>query len=384
MRLLKRILASVLRIAAGVPIVCLLAVGLVYLILSATLIGRCVGLSGLIVGVVLFCSVGYWRREWFRRIRRRFYALLLPAAILLYGVAMILAPTGGSANGRVRNVYLGGGSHYGRFSPCNVLPERDQIKVGLSLAASGTPEIDSTEARRIWSLMRPLYDAMDRDADFSQLGSTLGLAYRDICRIEFRTGHYFVVLPKDSDGRRLPCLIFLHGMGGNVKPCLWVLARLAAEAQCVVIAPTFGNGNWDRPDAADFIVDVAHEALATLPLDPHRVFLMGYSNGAMGVTRAAVKEPSLFHGLVYLSPVTEDELFSTPQFLARKTDRRILFLQGAEDKRIPRVLVESTVAHLKRLGCDVRLRIFDEEDHYLLFSQQQIVLDEIEALVRGP
>jgi predicted esterase len=381
MPLVRRLLPSLLRILAGVPIVCLLAAGLVYLILSATLIGRCVGLSATILGVVLFCTVGYWSRTWFRAVRRPFYAILLPLALLLYAVALILAPTGGSPDARVRNAYLRQQSRYHRFWPSNVVPEMDQVKVGLTLAALGTPEIDSAEARRIWSLLRPLYDEMDRDADFRQLGSTLSDVCRDVCRIEFRTGHYYVLLPKQSNARPLPCLIFLHGMGGNVKPCLWLLAKLADQANCAVIAPTYGNGNWDRPDAAQFIVDVAHEALDTLPLDRQQIFLMGYSNGAMGVTRAAVKEPTLFNGLIYLSPVTEDEFFSTPEFLSRKGDRKILFLQGGRDKRIPRSIVESSVALLKRLGHDVRLTVFDQEDHYLFFSQQDAVLNEIKAFM---
>ena len=32
---------------------------------------------------------------------------------------------------------------------------------------------------------------------------------------------------------------------------------------------------------------------------------------------------------------------------------------------------------LTRLGCPVRLKVYDEEDHYLLFSQQEAVLGEI-------
>ena len=371
MRLFKRILASLLRILAGVPIVCVLVGGLLYLILSATFVGRCVGLSAAVVGIMLFCSVGYWRREWFKRIRRRFFVLLLPLAAILYLIAMILAPSGGTADARARNCFLRRQSQFHRYSPWNVIPEIDQLKVGLSLAALGTPEIDSAEARRIRSLVLPLYDEMDKDADFRQLGSAMGMAYRDLCHLDFRTGHYYVFLPETSDGRRLPCLVFLHGMGGNIKPCFWVLSKLSSQTKCAVIAPTFGFGNWDRPDAAEFIVDVVHEALATLPLDPQKVFLMGYSNGAMGVTRAAVREPRLFKGLIYLSPVTEDELFSTPEFLTRKSNRKILFLQGGRDKRIPRSIVEGTVTSLKRLGCNVQLKLYDEEDHYLLFSQQE-------------
>jgi hypothetical protein len=36
---------------------------------------------------------------------------------------------------------------------------------------------------------------------------------------------------------------------------------------------------------------------------------------------------------------------------------------------------------LKRFRCDVRLKMYDDEDHYLLFSQQESMLDEIDKLM---
>jgi predicted esterase len=381
-RLLKRILGSVLRILAGVPIISLLAGGMLYLVFSATVVGRCVGLSAVILGTVSFCSVGYWNRPWFKRVRRYFYAVLLPLAAVLYLVPMTLAPGGGAADAPVRNCFLGGQSRFVWYSPWNIIPERDQLKVGLSIASFGPPEIDAAETKRIRSLVLPFYDEMDKDADFRALGSVMGMAYRDLCHLGVRTGHYYVCLPGNvSGGERLPCLIFLHGMGGNVKACLWVLAKLSDQAHCAVIAPTFGFGYWDRPGGAEFVVDVTREALATLPLDPQQVFLMGYSNGAMGVTRAAIQAPRLFKGLIYLSPVTEDELFSEPEFLSRASDRKILFLQGGRDQRIPRSFVAISVASLRQLGCDVHLKVYAEEDHYLLFSQQGAVLGDLRAFM---
>jgi predicted esterase len=297
--------------------------------------------------------------------------------MLLLLIAMVAAPSGGAADARVHNCFLGGSGQFARYSPWNIIPEVDQLRVGLSLVPLALPEVDSAEAGRIRSLVLPLYDAMNQDDDFRELGSVMGTAYRDLCHIEFRTGHYYVVLPDTSKGERVPCLVFLHGMGGNIKACLWVLAELSRRGKCAVIAPTFGMGDWDRPGGAELVVDVVREAITALPLDRKRVFLMGYSNGGMGVTRAAVEDSSLFQGLIYLSPVTEDELFSTPEFLSRARDRRILFLQGGRDKRIPRSVVEGTVTSLRRLGCDVRLKVYDDEDHYLLFSQQESVLGEI-------
>ena len=128
---------------------------------------------------------------------------------------------------------------------------------------------------------------------------------------------------------------------------------------------------------------MTREAIATLPIDPHRIFLMGYSNGAMGVTRAAIKEPKLFRGLIYLSAITADEAVSTDQLPMQPPGRMILFLHGGRDRRIPRGIVEGAAASLKRRGCSVRLKMFPGEDHYLLFSRQEAVVGEIAQFV-GP
>jgi predicted esterase len=372
MSLLKRISLSLLRIAAGVPIVSLLAGGLLLLVFGTTLTGRSVGLSGAIFGCILFCSVGYWNRDWFKRIRRRFYAVLVPAGLLLYLVSMLLAPNGGTNDGHVRNCYLGGQGAFSRYSPGNVIPEVDQLAVGVNLLR--LRDVNSTEATRLQSVVLPIYNEMDRDAEFHALGSAVGMGYRELVHMDFCPGHYYLYLPETTSGEKLPCLVFLHGMGGNTKSCLWVLSR---QQRFAVIAPTFGIGNWDKPGGAEFVVDVVREALATLPLDPGKVFLMGYSNGAMGVTRAAIKEPGLFSGLIYLSPITEDELFSMKEFSTQSRACPLLFLHGCRDARIPQSFVEGTAGYLRRSGFDVRLRMYDEEDHYLLFAQPEAVLGEI-------
>jgi predicted esterase len=218
---------------------------------------------------------------------------------------------------------------------------------------------------------------MEKDTGFHALGSVMGTAYRELFRMDFRTGQYYLFLPEASEGERLPCLIYLHGLGGNRKSHVWVLTKTSTRTKCAVIAPSFGMGNWGQSGGAELAVEVAREALATLPVDPERLFLLGYSNGALGVTRAAIKEPGLFKGLIYLSPVTEDELFYAPEFQDHCADYTILFLHGGQDRRIPRDLVERSAATLARLGSDVRLRVFDDEDHYLFLSQQEAIVREV-------
>lgn len=376
--MLKNALVRVLRILSGVPIVSLLMGGLLFLVFSTTLSGRCIGLGAVLLGGILFGSVGYWNREWFRTVRVRLLGGLLPLALLLFTVPALMAPRGtGADDGHVQSCFLHDKGTFPAFSPWNIIPEMDQIKVGTSIIPLGDPHVDFAKTKRVRSLVLPVYEEMEKDADFLELGSVLGMGYRELFRLEFRTGHYYVSLPKEPVTGRLPCIVFLHGMGGNWKSYLWVLSKISTRHKCAIIAPTFGLGNWDKPGSDDFVVSVAKEALATLPLDPENLYLTGYSNGAMGVTRAAIKGEGLFKGLVYLSPVTEDELFSSPGFLEHYRGRNVLFLHGGRDRRIPRDFVEGTAAILRRHGVNVRLKIYDQEDHFLLFSQQEAVIADL-------
>lgn len=297
---------------------------------------------------------------------------------MLLLVPLILAPDGGGAeDGHVRNCFLQGKGVIPQHSPWNIIPEVDQVMVGMHLLPLGNPYVDFAKAKRMRSRVAPIYEELEKDIGFKSLGSVMGMAYCELFRMGFRTGHYYLFLPRASDQTRIPCLIYLHGMGGNRKSHFRVLSRISKRMRCAVIAPTFGLGNWEKAGGAQLVVDVAREARETLPIDPERLFLLGYSNGAKGVTRAVVKEPELFRGLIYLSPVTEDEFFSSPEFLLDHMSRKILFLHGGQDERIPRQLVSSTVGLLQQHGGDVRFKVYDDQDHSLILSQRQAVTDDI-------
>jgi predicted esterase len=377
MPLRKRLFLSLLRILAGIPIVSLFGLGLLFAAFSVTWNGRCVGLGAVLLGGLLYCSVGYWNRPWFESRRRKFFAALIPAGLILALIPAALAPNGGNPNAPIRNCFLGAKNHFHRYSPWNVIPEVDQVSVGLHLVPLGDPNVNSAKARRMRSLTLPTYQRMEQDPDFRELGSAMGSACRDLLHLNACNGHYFLFLPETSPGEHVPCLVFLHGMGGNLKSYFWTLSQLSTRMKCAVVAPTFGMGLWQKEGSAEFVVDVTHEVIQDLPIDPDRVFLMGYSQGAVGVTRAAVHEPGLYRGLIYLSPITEDDLFGSLEFEAQKKDLRLLFLHGSNDLRIPCNFVEGTARTLQRTGHDVEIKIYDGEDHYLILSQPEALLDDL-------
>ena len=92
----------------------------------------------------------------------------------------------------------------------DVVPEIDQLKVGLCLLPFGDPYVDFAQAAQLRARVLPTYDEMDKDADFCDLGSVMGMAYRELFHMEFRSGHYYLFLPKTTNGEILPCLIFLR------------------------------------------------------------------------------------------------------------------------------------------------------------------------------
>ncbi len=373
----KKTVRGLLRIMVGVPIVSMLLVGFLFAVLSVTWTGRSVGLGVTLVGGIFYCTIGSWNRDWFRRRRRFFYTISIPLGLVLLLPPALRAPDRGRNHHCAWSSFLDNKGTFHQFSPWNVIPEIDQIAVTTALLPLGDPYVDLAQGRRIRALNTTLYRHLEADSDFHALGSVMGTAYRQLVHLNFRTGHYYVFLPDGARGQRLPCIVFLHGLGGNRKVYLWIMSRVSTRCACAVVAPSFGMGNWDRSDSARFVVDVTKQALVTLPVDPQRVFLAGYSNGAMGVTRAAIEQPDLFGGLIYISPVTEDQYFTTPEFLAPYRQREILFLHGADDRRIPRTMVNQTVATLRGYHCNVRIRVFDAEDHYLLLSRPEAIVDEI-------
>ncbi len=381
MSLLKRLLLSLLRILSGVPIVSFLGLGLLFLVFSVTWKGRCVGLGAVLMAGLLYCAVGYWNRSWFKLRRSRLFTVLIPTSLILIIVSASLAPNGGNPDAPVRNCFLGGRNHFHRYSPLNIIPEVDQVSVGLHLIPFGDPYVNSAKARRMRSLTLPAYKHMEQDPDFRELGSAMGSACRDLLHLSFRNGHYYLFLPETAPDERIPCLIFLHGMGGNIKPYFWTLSQLSTRTKCAVVAPTFGIGLWQKEGSAELVVDVTHKVIQDLPIDPDRVILMGYSQGAVGVTRAAIREPGLYRGLIYLSPITENNSFGSPEFEAQKNSLRLLFLHGRNDLRIPCNFVEGTAKILRSTGYDVTLKIFDDEDHYLILSQPEALLDDLAQFI---
>lgn len=126
-------------------------------------------------------------------------------------------------------------------------------------------------------------------------------------------------LPKNvAAGKKLPLVLFLHGAGergtnnvSQLKHGVSALLQHGAKANdpAVLLAPQCPSGMqwvnvpWSAPshtmpeqpsDSMRLALALLREKLATLPIDPDRVYVTGVSMGGYGTWDAIQREPALF------------------------------------------------------------------------------------------
>lgn len=105
-----------------------------------------------------------------------------------------------------------------------------------------------------------------------------------------------LVAPEHPTAEPAPLLVLLHGYGasGAIQDAYLGVTRAAATRNLWVILPdgttdTNGMRYWNAPGCCDFapthvddiayLMGLVHEAIAARPIDPHRVYFFGHSNG---------------------------------------------------------------------------------------------------------
>jgi predicted esterase len=104
-----------------------------------------------------------------------------------------------------------------------------------------------------------------------------------------------------------PLVVVLHGAGGDAPAGLGLLGSSADERGLVLLAPASRGSTWDAvggehgPDAA--VVDRALAAVfGTVPVDPERIAVAGFSDGASYALGLGLANGGLFRQVVAFSP----------------------------------------------------------------------------------
>ena len=176
---------------------------------------------------------------------------------------------------------------------------------------------------------------------------------------------YLLYLPRGIENRRWPLIVYLHGRslrGDNLS----LLTRYGLPDRLqddesfpfIVVAPQLpGDQSWTDTDR---LTDLVRHIVARYPVDPSRIYLIGYSMGAGGVWREAVAHPELFAAASPAAAWTPEPSETIASALA---DLPIRIYHGTADEAAPFARAEAMAEALERAGVDVTFTVFQGADH---------------------
>jgi len=157
--------------------------------------------------------------------------------------------------------------------------------------------------------------------------------------------------------RPAPLLVMLHGAGGAGANVMPIVADSAEARGIIVLAPDSRGVTWDviREDyGADvaFLDRALGEVFRTCPIDPARVAIAGFSDGASYALSLGLINGALFRDIIAFSPG-----FALP---TRAEDAPSIFIShGREDPVLPIERCGRRIAvRLRSLGYNVDYREF--------------------------
>src|SRR4051812_18380455 len=157
--------------------------------------------------------------------------------------------------------------------------------------------------------------------------------------------------------RPAPVLVLLHGAGGTAANVMPIVADNAEAHGVIVLAPESRGATWDVIHK-DYGEDVAFldralgELFRTCPVDPARIAIAGFSDGASYALSLGLINGTLFRDVIAFSPG-----FALP---AQTEDRPAIFIShGREDPVLPIERCGRRIAvRLRSLGYKVDYREF--------------------------
>jgi len=165
-------------------------------------------------------------------------------------------------------------------------------------------------------------------------------------------------LPKTAADSPLPLLLMLHGAGQSADDMFWYLGTAHEEAGVAVLAPNSRDLSWDAirddfgPDV-DFLNRALERALDSALIDPTRLAIGGFSDGASYAISLGLINGDLFKKVVAFSPgfIIDGTPNGKPRFFVS---------HGTNDRILPIDRCGRRIAtQLKARGYDVTFREFD-------------------------
>jgi phospholipase/carboxylesterase len=158
--------------------------------------------------------------------------------------------------------------------------------------------------------------------------------------------------------RPAPLAVMLHGAGGDARQGISLFREPAEAAGALLLAPKSRHSSWDviragyGPDVAS-LDQALEQVFAGWTVDPERVAVCGFSDGASYALSLGITNGDLFTHIIAFSPG-----FVAPA--ARPDSPRIYVSHGKDDQVLPiAACSRKLVPSLRRAGYDVHYTEFD-------------------------
>jgi len=162
-----------------------------------------------------------------------------------------------------------------------------------------------------------------------------------------------LVVPPHAGGTALPLVVMLHGAGSDPGRALPLLESAADRHGVILLAPASVGVTWDVLVGGfgadvEMIDDALAHLFAEFPVDPDRVAIGGFSDGASYALSLGFANGDLFGHILAFSPG-----FAVPPVLVGRP--RVFVSHGTEDRVLPIDLTSRRlVPDLQSAGYDVR------------------------------
>ena len=176
---------------------------------------------------------------------------------------------------------------------------------------------------------------------------------------------YQVYVPAaDQGGKRLPAVLFLHGIGqrgaGGIVPSRGPASLMARHyldrVPAIIVLPQCStNRYWSNRDMGEMAAATLDQAAAEFNADQERLSLVGVSMGGYGAWHLAAEHPGKFSAIVSIcggSPLRTGDRFNP---ITQRVGRTPVWVfHGSDDAVVPVSESRLMVDALKAAGGNVR------------------------------
>jgi poly(3-hydroxybutyrate) depolymerase len=184
---------------------------------------------------------------------------------------------------------------------------------------------------------------------------------------------YWLYLPPTAPAdEKLPLVVALHGRGGKGKPILKKWKDLADAEKIALAGPDSSDSlHWEAPvDGPAFLRDVVEDVGRRHPIDGRRVYLFGYSAGAVFSFQVATLESGYFGAVAIDAGSILPRYFHLFDLASRKIPYAIFI--GTRDAFFPLDHVRATRDALKERGFPVEYTEIEGHGHEYSESAKEI------------